>query len=882
MDDLQRLFLDVVDLESGQRSQYFEKSGVTPELRTQVESLLRFDDDSEGSIESVIADTVEHFLDSAPERFCGPYELVRLLGRGGMGSVYLAQRKDGEVDLQVAIKLIGGGIASTPVFRERFLQERQILASLNHPGITRLLDAGHTRGGQPYLVMEYVDGTPIDIYCRGLAFEQKLKLFLSVCEAIAYLHRHLVIHRDLKPSNILIEAGGAPKILDFGLAKILDEAADGAATKERLLTPDYASPEQVKGTAKTTATDVYSLGALLYKLAGGRSPHITETELSIDEVICTVDAVPLRRLDASLPRDLDFIIQKALRKEPAERYTTVDAFADDLRAVLESRPVNVRAGNTWYKARKFARRRWIPLSAVAAVIISLTAGLYVASRERALAQRRFAQVQRLANRVLALDGEIRGLPGGTKARQQVVSVSMEYLDGLEREAGNDLKLKLDAANGYMLTAELQGVPIIQSLGQFKEAQQSLQKAIGLVDDVLRAAPNRQDALLLGAEIEQDRTIVLDTQHEWPDATVHAARSTGYCDRLTRLPGISEDEKLGVARIYLNIGQAHMNMHQYDAAIADMARGIELGRSTGTASRMVAQGLSALANARRQSGDLTGALSAITEARALSEKMEFSDDTLRATTLYAILWRQGVILGEDESVNLNRPADALEPLEKAFDLVDRMAARDANDFSFRNRMGTAGQQLGDILRHTDPARALVIYDRTIQRLREVKPASSARGQLARVLAHSSYPLRSLHRNAEAKQRIDQAFKLLAEDPSAVGIIGGEWDNTMRASADDQEASGNAEKARATLLDLQSKLLALGPTPETDLRHANDISRLYDSLLRVDAKLGKYDEARAVQTERMKLWRLWDGKLPGNAFVKRQIEKPLPTIPAVSAK
>jgi tetratricopeptide (TPR) repeat protein len=263
-------------------------------------------------------------------------------------------------------------------------------------------------------------------------------------------------------------------------------------------------------------------------------------------------------------------------------------------------------------------------------------------------------------------------------------------------------------------------------------------------------------------------------------------------------------------------------------------------------------------------------------------MEFSDDTLRATTLYAILWRQGVILGEDESVNLNRPADALEPLEKAFDLVDRMAARDANDFSFRNRMGTAGQQLGDILRHTDPARALVIYDRTIQRLREVKPASSARGQLARVLAHSSYPLRSLHRNAEAKQRIDQAFKLLAEDPSAVGIIGGEWDNTMRASADDQEASGNAEKARATLLDLQSKLLALGPTPETDLRHANDISRLYDSLLRVDAKLGKYDEARAVQTERMKLWRLWDGKLPGNAFVKRQIEKPLPTIPAVSAK
>src|SRR5580704_8435750 len=178
MDDLQRLFLDVVDLESGQRSQYFEKHGVASDLRTQVESLLRFDGDSERSIEGVIADTVDHFLDSAPERFCGPYELVRLLGRGGMGLVYLAQRQDGEVDLQVAVKLIGGGV-STRVFHERFLQERQILASLNHPGITRLLDAGHTKGGQPYLVMEYVDGTPIDLYCQNLSLDLKLKLFLS-------------------------------------------------------------------------------------------------------------------------------------------------------------------------------------------------------------------------------------------------------------------------------------------------------------------------------------------------------------------------------------------------------------------------------------------------------------------------------------------------------------------------------------------------------------------------------------------------------------------------------------------------------------------------------------------------------------------------------
>ena len=327
----------------------------------------------------VVGATVEQFLSSPDNRFCGPYELVRLLGEGGMGTVHLAQRKDGEVDLRVAVKLIRGSFA-TRAFRERFLQERQIVASLNHPGITRLLDAGHTQSGQPYLVMEYVDGIPIDAYCRNLPVENKIKLFLLVCDAIAYLHRNLVIHRDLKPSNILVEAGGTPKILDFGIAKILDDAPGPDVTRERMLTPDYASPEQVKGKAKTTATDVYSLGALLYQLLSGRSPHPpSDSGESIEEVICSVDPAPLGRLNPSLPRDLTFVVRKALRKEPAERFPTVDAFADDLRAVLESRPVRVRSGDAWYKARKFARRHWLPGSAVVGAILSLTGGLYVAS-----------------------------------------------------------------------------------------------------------------------------------------------------------------------------------------------------------------------------------------------------------------------------------------------------------------------------------------------------------------------------------------------------------------------------------------------------------------------------------------------------------------------
>src|SRR5580704_5429124 len=296
MGDVQRLFREVADLNAETRSQYFQDHQIDGELRREVESLLRFDHGSSDHLETVVGATVEQFLDSARDRFCGPYELVRLLGEGGMGSVHLAQRKDGEVDLQVAIKLIRGS-ASHLLFLDRFLRERQILASLNHPGITRLLDAGHAKSGQPYLVMEYVDGTPIDVYSRSLPLEAKLRLFLLVCDAIAYLHRHLVIHRDLKPSNILVEASGTPKILDFGIAKFLDDG-DGNVTKERMLTPDFASPEQVMGTAKTTATDVYSLGAVLYDMLTGRSPHQTATgQESIEEAICSVDSVPLRNLD---------------------------------------------------------------------------------------------------------------------------------------------------------------------------------------------------------------------------------------------------------------------------------------------------------------------------------------------------------------------------------------------------------------------------------------------------------------------------------------------------------------------------------------------------------------------------------------------------------
>jgi serine/threonine-protein kinase len=322
------------------------------------------------------------------------------------------------------------------------LRERQLQATLNHPSIAHIHDAGHNQHGRPYLVMEYVDGLPLDEYAARLPLHEKLQLFLRVCDGISHAHRHLIIHRDLKPSNILVDASGQPKILDFGLAKLLDESADATQTSERLLTPNYASPEQLRGAPQTTATDVYSLGAVLYKLLTNRSPHESDTgaSLALEVITGSRQIVPASRQNPDLPSDLDYVLKKALRLEPEERYESVDAFASDVEAFLDARPVSARAGDRWYRLRVFLQRRWLPVCASVLTLVGLSTGLYLANRSRIAAEKRFEQLRQLSNRVFDLDRAIRDLPGATQARQNLVSASLEYLEGLAQDARTDVDL----------------------------------------------------------------------------------------------------------------------------------------------------------------------------------------------------------------------------------------------------------------------------------------------------------------------------------------------------------------------------------------------------------------------------------------------------------
>ena len=886
--DVKSLFGDVADLTVEERERYFDRLQVPPAIRAEIAALCRFDA-HHASLTDCIAEIASQVLrrDSTPAdgEACGPYKLARLLGKGGMGTVFLAERADGEVTQKVDIKFIRGA-SDHPGRRDRFLRERQILASLNHPGIARLFDAGHsTTGqseGQPYLVMEYIEGVPVDEFAGNLDVRGKLKVFLQVCSALAYAHRNLVIHRDLKPSNILVDANGQAKLLDFGIARILDDELAGGTpggtpcgTMERLLTPDYASPEQVHGQAQTTATDVYSLGAVLYRLLTGRSPHARAAGNSqpVETIICSVDPPPPSRLDPSLPRDLDFIVAKALRKEPEQRYTSVDALADDVVAFLDWRPIRARSGSAWYRTRRMLRRHWLPASAISAAMLCLSAGIFIANRERAVAQHRFSQLRQLSGTLLHLDSDLYGLPGATAVRQKVVTASMQYLEALSREArgDRDLNLNLDLANGYLLLAHVQGVSAYPNLGQYSEADRSLRKAEAFAD-IAGAETGNRAALLVAAGADQDRMIVADTEHRRADALAQAQKCAARVELVIRDPAVSKDQLRACSQFLANVALAYLNGHRYEDAVRCASRQVELARSAGSPPNYVIGGLGVLANALRQSGSLPEALQSITEARTLAEATAFPNETEKASVLYAVYYRQGMILGQYDSINLGRAADAVESFQKAFDVMERQASRDANDVNVRDRVATVGRALADVLIGIDARRALDVYDRSLMRLREGK--ASVRGQRdeARTLALSSYALRRLGRTQEAGERIEAAFALLRttkDYPASQVTLGDEVETAVRARADHEAATGQPRRGLESYRDLLEKVLASKPSPQDDLRQANDLSRIYLAIARLASLTGAAAEAQSMDARRLELWHFWDRKLPQNAYVQRQL-------------
>jgi len=501
-------------------------------LRLEVENLLALKDDPdlallESAAVSLAMDETTAIKSTWIDRRVGPYEIVEEIGAGGMGEVYRAIRADDQYRKEVAIKLVRAGYDSDFIV-SRFRTERQVLARLEHPNIARLLDGGTTKEGIPYFAMELIVGQPVYEYCdiHKLNTSDRLRLFLQICSAVQYAHQRLIVHRDLKPGNILVTGDGTAKLLDFGIAKILEsapasESSAATATMFRFLTPEYASPEQVRGETVTTASDVYSLGLLLYETLTGYRPYraIGDAPHEIARAICetapekpsaivlrtrqgpkssTTSALPPaivravydgtpEKLSRRLRGDLDNILLTALRKEPERRYASVEQMANDIRRHLEHLPVSATSDTVGYRVSKFIARNKTGVAAAALIVLFVLVGAaaslyeaYRAHQNELRAERRFNDVRALANSLLFdIHDAVRDLPGSTPARKLIVQKALQYLDSLSSEAGDDPSLQRELATAYERVGEVQGHFLMNNLGETENALHSYEKALRL-------------------------------------------------------------------------------------------------------------------------------------------------------------------------------------------------------------------------------------------------------------------------------------------------------------------------------------------------------------------------------------------------------------------
>ena len=736
----------------------------------------------------------------------GPYRIVRELGRGGMSRVYLAARADQAFEKQVAIKVVERGLDSEEVTR-RFESERQILARLDHPNITRIIDGGTTADGLPFIVMDYVEGQPIDQYCdaSSLEVDGRLRLFQGVCGAVHYAHQHLVIHRDIKPANVLVTAEGVPRLLDFGIAKLLGPEADrGDATRtvQRRLTPEYASPEQVRGEALTTASDVYSLGVLLYRLLSGQSPYRTDAASAsmLEQAICgdpagrpsvavaraqhapAGEGTP-ERLRRRLAGDLDNIVLMALRKEPQRRYASVEQLSQDIGRYLVKLPVMARADTAAYRTGKFLARHRIGVATTAAMVLLLIAGVVgtswqarVARAERARAQQQFDDVRRLATSFLfEFNNSIRNLPGATPARKLLVQRALEYLSKLAQQSHGDRSLQRELAEAYLKVGDLQGNPYEPNLGDTQGAAASYRRALGISASLVQADGRDTQAQRYLARSHQSLGEVLPLLGKAADGAAELRQAAElFAQLLSRSP---HDQELRVllADCYQSLGDllGHaglQNLGDRAGALESYGKGIAVfdAMALENPGDQKARGGAAVMRIRigdmqQAEGDLDAALEdyrgALQRAQSLAGE-DSSNDRFRR--ILALSHRKLA----DLETQRGEFVQALPHARSAAEINQALAAADPDNAQASANYALSLTTLADLQSKTgQPAAALAEFRQAVALLEKLSTAAPMnlfmRGALAEALVATGAVLTQEGRVAEARASTARGVSIARE-------------------------------------------------------------------------------------------------------------------------
>ncbi|HEV8397520.1 MAG TPA: serine/threonine-protein kinase [Vicinamibacterales bacterium] len=747
--DAKRVFEAALDLPEGDRAAFVDKAcSGNAALLEEVRSLITWHKGSTGFLERPAGRTGDMPAEAESAvrligKSIGAWRILDVVGSGGMGVVYRAERADAAFRRHAALKVVRPG-PDSPQIMERFRLERETLAALDHPNIARLMDGGTTGDGQPFFVMDLVDGDPIDRYCddHRLSIDERLDLFRKVCAGVQYAHENLVVHRDIKPDNILVTKDGVPKLLDFGVAKLLSrdggQSEDPAATAATwAMTPDYASPEQVSGRPSTTATDVYSLGVLLHVLLTGARPYTLTgtTPAAIEKQLLEFTLIPpseralsspesdqraiLRgtnalKLAKRLTGDLDAIVLRALGRLPSSRYSSVEQLAEDVARHRAHRPVHARGRATGYTTRLFVRRHRGAI-AVAALLVAVVVGgigavLWQASQTaeaRRRAERRFNDVRALAGSfIFDVYDAIDDVPGTTPARELIVQKAVQYLDSLAREASGDAGLQRELANAFIRVGDVQGNPTRANAGGPTRAIGSYQRAIALAEAVRADAPGDVEALRTLALAYRQRGDVLALTGDKDKALADVEESEQLYSQIAARDGATPDDRLNVGLASIKLGDLlgnpnFQNLGRTGSANLAYAKALDTFRQLDQAAptnlrvrRLLGLTLERIGTMHEDAKQWTDAGTAYQESfeirRGLAEREPTHRDIQRDLGI-AHEKVANVLLAQGNT------AGAVGEQRQALAVFERLAGADPTDVNAARTVAISRENLGDALR-----------------------------------------------------------------------------------------------------------------------------------------------------------------------------------------